>query len=574
MTRDLLFRIPDASALGDSALFYQWKASLPRDKDVIYDICQELSQQDDANAKFRALQMSTRLRDEILFNKYIRELRLTDSLSETHKIGVEVYEALRDTNEGTKESIRTRDNAKIVLDRITESVKKIDLIKNKSVLTLEVEILGELAIANCYHKMFERDKALLHSSRALGLANSLEVGALIRESRARYVHYLFHLGELNAVERALDLQNDLTDKMRSRLLAELKFRTGKLSECYLILGEMEEGDEREIARTFYDICQGVHPVEQKFVCAPKHEVLLGIHIELTKLSMKAPSFTGPLIENKLLRNELRVRRHAARSEEYMMIFAEIKSNLLNHQYLSALNAALSYKGFTESEIWKALVVAAKFETALCVCFYPTSFLSDALAEFREIFNDFLLYGHEAVSNLAELILYWTPRAAAFLGFMPEFARYFAISRPSVVNHKLGGVAYGLKIPGVFLIDQFFTSFGINLKDHVLLKSSLNGEMREAQKAFIVKRGPNTYFRPLVMPMSIAYGFANLDTSTSDTPFRVLARTVIDDYGTIPDSKSEYARNLLIELKGEFNSLLHGKSSREGFATYIANLRRG
>jgi hypothetical protein len=572
----------NTSQLLDPRIYYPWLYL--QVKDDALRLCSQINKLGTAIASLRCAMIMAHFGfyDEI--SDYLLEARLKSN-EEDIRLSIIIVECLRELLLARRENrVKHNDGQENVIHLLHDVKKRLENIKNRRIFTIEQEFLVVRYMSNYHHKRRERQDALTLANEALGIAKTMQINELIDAMNSTNVNLLIHSEQfIRAFKENQQIINSST-KTKSisahlKFDAELRFTFGFFNDALKLLEQPEiPSDYRNMATAFYQLLRWIDVGFELEEFDPKESPLVYGMRGLFEIYKIYPNISGSkerftianLVLSKLEPNS----DYLNISEEIILLSIQTKAKIIVGDYNGAefFLLKLKFKG-EEFDIFHILKKSLELEVALYIFDSQYLKIKNILADIRNMFDYFEHSKIASISGICEFIAQWSPRAAVFLSFLPDFPTALSDYRKSIFQFKdNSSYVFGQQIPNSIALDLILENFGIITRLHGLKTAATKGEDLKKREILKEKMGQNSIYKQTVSVGNVIFGLLRLYEETKDGSLVSQAKTLYVQYGLFPTSKSDHADHLKSEIVLKYERFLSGFLTLNGFIQDMIRLR--
>ena len=222
-----------------------------------------------------------------------------------------------------------------------------------------------------------------------------------------------------------------------------------------------------------------------------------------------------------------------------------------------------FKEYLDIRLWLA---AARLELSLQLNDPLIQTPKQSETELRSIFEDAASLPYASRRGLAQRVKRWHPIVAAYCAVMPNPIPEFQDATEMILRIGNPSTVYGLPMPPVYTCELVLR--GLRVAERMFTQAPLNKHQISQRDQLMGDYGGMPYWRPVVSAAHIAFGLIKVGNGAPE--YIKTARALVADFGVIPKTKADYAQGYIELLENLMRKLLEEVIDPAEFADTLLN----
>lgn len=463
------------------------------------------------------------------------------------------------------------------------TLSKVKEAPKASTLGFEAEIRLHFTLSNAYQQLGKFAEAMTHASKALLLAESLNLPLMKAASLACVSVCLNGLGRFSECYRLLETglkkfpaggSQSIKEEFQ-RFMANTLFSMGDhygglklLDEMLFVNPSLEWARSEKLlwhGLIGEDMGRTVPQFEHEW--ASLYNWLLEALFNLVQVGALPDTSAFQDVRTEVFQKVVEICKPGAVIRDLWTETLEAWASSLAYMKLGKFSLAghvLSkvrfdhLEEFLDIRLWLA---AARLELSLQLNDPLIQSPAQSEAEFRSVFKDAEKLPYASRKGLAQRVKRWHPTVAAYCAVMPDPIPEFRDATEMILRIGNPNTVYDLQIPPVYACELVLR--GLRVADRQFVHAPLNKYQIDQRDKLMGNYGGMPYWRPVVSGGHLAFGLIKVGRGALE--YVKAAKTLVADFGVMPTTKAEYAQGYVKLLNGLTAELLEGTIDSETYA---------
>ena len=467
----------------------------------------------------------------------------------------------------------------LTLSRLVETPKV-------STLGFEAEIRLHLTLSNAYQQLGDFAEAMTHASKALLLADSLNLPLTKATSLAFVSCCLNGLGRLSECYGLLETglkkfpaggAQSIKEEFQ-RFMANTLFSLGDhygglelLDEMLFINPSLDWArSEKLLWRGLIGEDMGPTVPHFEHEWASLYNWLLEALFNLVQVGALPDTSAFQDVRTETFQRVVEICKPGATIRDLWTETLEVWASSLAYMRLGKFSLAghvlskVRFDHLTEFLDIRLWLAAARLDLSLQLNDPMIQSPEQSETEFRSVFKDAENLPYASRKGLAQRVKRWHPLVAAYCAVMPDPIPEFRDATETILRIGNPNTVYGLQIPPVYACELVLRD--LRVADRQFVHAPLNKYQIDQRDKLMGNYGGMPYWRPVVGGVHLAFGLVKVGRGASD--YIKAAKAIVADFGVMPTTKAEYAKGYVELLNDLTAELLEGAIDVETFSNNL------